>query len=450
MPKYVLAKLGVCICILTFNAYADVTNQIQDHIATHFPANFTVNETQVAQLAWAFEHDKPTRDMDSHRTVEYKYVEINRALTRLYCARLLRLGNRDAYNQFVRAQLATGVRDPLSFVSFTKLAQHIQNLSMLDYDLLQTAAILSAVSLSKPASELAQGIMDGVPATNKMDFLALTLRNNANIYPLAQQMLQDHTTAKKLLYILFPPQTNFRHMLYTEGGIGMFKYLRTMITHGFIDREGLDLWYAHWIVNIAGFRGHVDSRGSLYLTESVASAMQKLRGLIYEILNHPNFNPLPSYLEYRAQRLGYGNLSTDDRLFMTHLGCLLRLYNAADGQILHKSVQRLSTQQFAAVKKSFYAGLHDPMQNTAQHVPAVFANGLRMTNGDIAQVITQILPAYNKILLLAEQQKITAPLSFDELAATDSVTYLLNNPPSTLRFEIVENGTVLLQSQYRN
>lgn len=438
----------MCFIFMTLQvlAYSNAQEEIRSYIKNNFPADFTVSEPQIAQLAWALEHEHPTHDMDARINAKCAYIEVSRALTRLYCARLLRAGTREAYNAFMIAQLDAGVNAPLSFASFNKFSNHIQKLDQLDYELLETAAILSAVSLSKPAAELAQQVMQVRPViNNNMEFLATTLRNEPNIYPLAMHITQNNTAAKKLLYILFPPQTNFRHMLYTEGGIGMFKYLRTMIKHGFIDQEGLDLWYAHWIINIAGFRGHVDQRGSLYLMEPTAQAMHKLKCLVYEMLDTPNFDPLLPYLEYRAQGLGLAHLPEHEKLFFAHLGCLLRLYNFTDGQKLYTSVMRLPLDERQILEDHFFVGLHDATLMTHTYIPAFFGNAMEFTNGDLEQVITHLLPAYNKILRQYQQQNLTLSLSFNQLSSSDNIKYLLQNAAREQRFNILADGTVTRQ-----
>lgn len=446
MRKFASKAVIICCCLAASVTCANEHQKIRTYIQQKFPPEFVLNDAQISQLAWAFQHDKHTNDFDLWVQDPDFYVEISRALTRLYCAQLLRAGTIDAYNHFVAAQLAANNHAPLSLSGFNKLAQHVQALSASDYALLETAAILSAVSLSKPAEKIAQQAMDVSPVLNdNMGFLAATLRNGINIYPLTARIMQDSTAARKLLYILFPPQTNFRHMLYTEGGIGMYSYIRSMIAHGFIDCTNLDLWYAHWIINIAGFRGHVAQSGSLYLNEEVAQSMLTLKGLVYEILEQPSFDPLVPYLEFRAKNLGFSHLPQEEKLFYAHLGCLMRLYNIEDGQKLYNSLQKISANKLNAIKRHFMHGLHEPQQVTHMYVPALFGNALKYTQGDLDHVVTQILPAYDAILQQAARQNIHVALSFNQLSATKNIVQLLDkNAVEEQRFKILKDGTVTL------
>lgn len=428
-------------------ASAQDEEKIRSYIHKNFPASFNINNDIISQLSWTFYHDKRTNDLDAQVVDPKSYVEVSRGLTRLYCAQLLRAGTMDAYSQFVNAQLAAGIKEPLTFYSFTNLSIHIQRLSKLDFELLEIAVVLPSISLSRQSAALAQDAINLKFVINdNLGFLASTLRNENSIYPLVAKVTQNNASAKKLLYILFPPQTNFRHMLYTEGGACLFTYLRTMIVHGFIDKSGLDLWYAHWIINIAGFRGHIDQRGSLYLQEPVAQSMQKLKLCIYEMLESPNVNPLLPYLEYRARLLGLEHLPEDDKLFLTHLGCLLRLYSVVEGEKLYASVMQLPLSKRDFVKKHFLAGIHDPLQINHMYMPAFFGNALALTNNDIKIVVQHMLPIYNAALQQADKQKISMPLSFYELSFSKNLKKLLSNNHNTIpTITITSDGAVSCQ-----
>lgn len=443
-----MRQILICIILLLLlnnNVLANEQDIIRNYIKQNFPANFIVNDAQISQLTWILRHERQTFDMDPIVGKPDLHVEISRALTRLYCARLLRDGSRNAYNNFVQAQIDMHVNNPLTFTSFNQLARHIQQISAQDYALLETATILSAVSMSKAAAQLAHQAMHNVIDVNdNLEFLAITLRGKNNIYPLADQMSFTNEAAHKIFYVLFPPHTNFRHMLYTEGGIGMFNYLRAMIAHKFIDKNMLDLWYAHWVINIAGFRGYVNQHGSIYLNENVVQAMEHLRMLIYTMLDDPNFDPLMPYLEYRAKLLGFERLPNDKKWFFTHVGCLLRLYNITDGKRLYDNLTNLSENDIQFLQNSYINGLQDNTQIIHTHVPALFANAIALTN-DLNLVITKLLPVYNNILKQHAELKLTNRISFNNLCATQNLQRLLNkNAAKQQRFVITVDGQIEL------
>ena len=399
----------------------------------------------MTQLKWVLKQDHATNDQDLQVLQQELPIELRRVLTRLYCAKLLRQGTRDAYQQFVAAQQNTAATS-LSFSTFNKLGKTIVNLPAHDYEILETAIILAAVSLSQPAAMLARQNMDIEPISHdKLEFMAITLRNSLKLYPLTEKISQNNVIARKLLYILFPPQTNFQHMLYTEGGIGMFKYLRIMITHGYADNKAMQLLYAYWIVNMAGFRGHISQQGSLYMTENVAQAILKLQSLISEMLEIPNFDPLIPYLEYRARLLGLQDLPHNEKLFITHIGCMLRLYTISDGQRLQKAILQLPLQDYTATMQYFLQGLQDPNQLSIRYAPALFSNSLTSTQGSIEQVIAKILPIYNKAILNYATKEHQVAISFKKLAAKNNLKYLLlANNVNTQYLQIDAHGNVTL------
>jgi hypothetical protein len=416
-------------CCMPCGVYADKIDLIRNTASNNFPATFHVSENQFAQLSWVLDHKNRTYDMDFAAADDTAvHIEIHRALTRLYCAQLLRTGTVDAYNSFIAAQLEADVAQPLQLSSFMQLSRHIQHLTDADYELVEAAIILTSVSLTQSAANLAQRVINvDSNETDALDFLSYTLRDPQDLYPITWNILNKNSNSKRLFYVLFPPHTNFRHMLYTEGGIGMFNYLRSMIAHGYINHGDLNLWYAFWIVNISGFRGHVQHNGSLYLTDPVAEAMGKLKYFVYEMLENPTYDPLLPYLEYRAKCVGYDRLPRDERLFFAHLACLLRIYTITEGQRLYASVTKLPLSERYAVMQEFYKGLHNTTHVYATHVPALFGNALHIEKGNIEKVILKILPAYNKILLQYRSENTESTLCCNELSAMKNLELLLQS-----------------------
>lgn len=421
-------------CILATKLCANETTAIREYIQATFPANLQLSTEQLDQLSWSVKHKFRSFDLDMQQSNQAMHMEVSRSLTRLYCLQLLKKGDRNSYEQFVKAQLKTHLKEPLSFASFRILSQHIQQLSIESYNLLETATILSGVSLSAPASDLAQNLSNLEQVGNdKLNFLAVTLRSDVNIYPLTEQMQHSKDTSKKMLYILFPPQTNLRHMLYTEGGAGMFNYLRSMIKHQYINRDELNLWYGFWIVNMSGFRGHVDQRGSIYLSEPVFKAMSKLAEHIYLMLDQPSYDPLTPYLEYRAELLGFQALPLQRRLTLAHLGAMLRLYNQQQGQELQRAVAKLPIRVQTKLQQQYMQYLQDPTKLSPTHAPALFGNALQLCNGDIEEVVRKITPIYVQalhrysILLQNKNLKTGTILSFNNISASSKVEKILQS-----------------------
>lgn len=403
--------------------YATPEDKIKLYIQANYPQEFKLSTIQLQQLTWILDHKRRSYDMDMYVAKNSMHIEVVRALNRLYCLRLLKSGTKHDYDKFIAAQVSVGVTNPLSFNSFKKLSKHIQLLLPLDYTLLETATILSAVSLSVEATRLAQQIIGLHKNTNNnLEFISASVRANPNIYPITKQLVSENPTAIKLLYIVFPPQTNFRHMLYTEGGVGMFKYLRAMITHKYMNKEELDLWYAYWIINISGFRAHVMHDGSVYLTEPVYQVMTKLKSLLDIMLESPNYNPLIPYLEYRAELLGLHNLAYQDRLLVAHLGALMRLYTFEDGKQLIAGFDQLSKQQKYILADYFNSSLKNYDCLGTTYVPALFANMLVLLDGDIKQAIKIITPIYIRAIQINPR----VSLSFNTLSSVANLKKIIH------------------------
>ncbi len=435
---------------LSTNCHATSQDAIRSYISNNF-SKIILTQEQIAQLSWIMDHKRRSHDMDLRVANPKIHIEISRALTRLYCMQLLKDGSKTSYDQFVAAQLSNDSETILTFVSFKKLSKYLQNLSDDDYAILQDAIILSAVSLSEQAARLASNFLVQQEINDNLDFLAKTVRLEANIFPLTQKYRSDRAATKKIFYILFPPQTNFRHMLYTEGGIGMFTYLRSMIQHNYINQDDLDLWYAYWIVNIAGFRGHVTHTGSVYLTETVFQAMTKLKHEIDQMLYIPNHNPLIAYLNYRADLIGLQHASQEQKLLFGHISALLRMYDVSDGKILQKTFNKLSRQQHLQINKFFMQGLQDPLRGTTTYMPAVFANTLQLCNGDKQKTLNLILPVYSRAVAIYNEKIQSGTLepglaiNFNQFSASHNLRRILALGLRSVRYvDINVSGEVIL------
>ncbi len=452
LKAFVGMALLVAMCISSNLCFASDRAILKKFIDQNYAQKLSITPQQIIQLSWVMRHTRRTYDMDYLAKDSKMHVEILRALTRLNCLQLLKSGSKIDYDQFVAAQLTGHESRPLNFASFIKLAKYIQNLSEPDYELLQTATILSAVSLSDLAFDKAQHLLN-INNSNRdsLQFLASTIRSDSTIYPLIQQFTHDKQAAKKLLYVLFPPQTNFRHMLYTEGGADMFKNLRTMIQHQYIKKEELDMWYAYWIVNIAGFRGHVDQNGSQYLTEPVFESMAKLKSLIDLMLDSPNFNPLVPYLQYRSSLLGFSHMPQDQALVLSHLGAMMRLYTVHEGQQLHAGFTSLNNDQQLIYSAEYLRSISNYSTLTVTHVPAFIANTKHLVHGSLKRTIHVVVPIYNELVIKAKMDRDQGrvhdqQLSFNTLSAGYNIRRILELGvnASIQRLTIDKSGEVLL------
>lgn len=358
----------------------------------------SLSETETEQLSWLEGHEQRSYDMDVYATTnEYSHIEVPRAIVRIRCLELLQDGDSRSYQEFVSAQNTSC----LSFTNFKKLSAFIKRLTPNQILLLRKAVIITATSLTPQAR--AQ-IPEIEVLNSSLDFSAALVRA---------------TNAERQLYCMFPPQTNFRHMLYAESGNNMFKTLQTMIQLKYMGQTELDLWFAYWIVNMAGFRGHVDQRGSIYLTEHIASSMLYLKDLLDQMLLAPEYPVLSNYLQYRVRLIGLQEMPAEQQVVFGHLAGLLNLHTPLQGRMLYASFMQLPSKTRQDLVNFFNCDIHGfaPIS----YVPALFSNALLYADNDFSLVLSQLLPIYMDAVRLSAGKG----ASFNQLSQTENIKKLL-------------------------
>jgi len=208
-------------------------------------------------------------------------------------------------------------------------------------------------------------------------FLTDTIRQCPEIYPVLQSLDQD---AQQLMPSVFMENTHARHMLYTEGGNNMFATLRAGIKSGTLSKEQYALWFSRWVINIAGFRGHEETQGSIYLTQSTATSIIALKQELDKLWDNPNYDVLAGYLAIRAQWLQVPNI------FLAHIGALMRLHTPEEGMALKTWFNKLSAEQQRVHEASFNT-LRYVTQVTPTYEPAVLDN-LKALGCSVEEAIT--------------------------------------------------------------
>ncbi len=123
-----------------------------------------------------------------------------------------------------------------------------------------------------------------VLSTDSEQFITDVVTHRASLFPICALLDSD---ARNLLPSAFYENSHLRHMLDMEGGYNMLDSIKEAIKNKKITREQLDLWFARWIINIAGLDGHVpNSKGSIYLTEPVAKCIFALKAELDQLWNN--------------------------------------------------------------------------------------------------------------------------------------------------------------------
>jgi hypothetical protein len=270
------------------------------------------------------------------------------------------------------------------------------------------------------------------PPVDSVQFLSATAVKATSIYPLAKEIADKYHSDGRKFTIVFLPDSHLRHMMYNEGSLSMYSTLKNGFKNRTLDQKDLNLWYAYWVDNIAGFRGHVSPKGSLYLTDNTFRAMNQVKLGLDQLLKDPESNPMVSYLNQRAAWIkltDFKGVTQPELLAMASLAATLRLFSADQGSQLLKAFRALS----ASNQKRWVAHVQSQTKVTGTpaptYAPALFANALILSS--LAETIKQILPFYMDVTdkaVKARQSGVlpnTVPLSFRVLANDENVSTIL-------------------------
>lgn len=236
------------------------------------------------------------------------------------------------------------------------------------------------------------------------------------IYPLYTELESE---AQQALPYAFLKDSHGRHMLYTEGGNNMFAELQTRIKNKALTKQQYELWFSRWVINIAGFRGHEEPAGSIYLTQNKANCIFALKQELDKLWQDPAYDVLKGYLTIRAEWLGVNNI------FLAHVGSLMRLHNKAEGEELQKWFNGLSADVQKSHLEAFYQLRYSTIM-TPTYEPAVLDNlkALGCTISEAITIHTQIkLAASRAYFLDIKDGKLanTIPLCFRSMALKDNL-----------------------------
>ena len=296
------------------------------------------------------------------------HIEIKRSLSRWNCLHLLLQGDQKAYQNFVAHQPEA---EKLSYDSFKKLAALLSK----EPEVTQALAASCFIAMSDKAKTLAKEKKANFSLDSEK-FLSDTIVQCPEINPITA-LLSAKT--KELLPFLYLPDTHGRHMLYTEGGNNMFATMKEKLATGKLTQKQYTAWLGRWLINIAGFRGHEDPQGSIYLTENTAKALFALNDELQLLRSNPQHDPLKGYLKTRAKWLGTSSL------YLAHLGASMRLYTREDGKDLRAWFEGLPKARQNQEEQA-YEKLRKRLETTPTYEVAVLDN-LRSMGCSISETL---------------------------------------------------------------
>jgi hypothetical protein len=339
-----------------------------------------------------------------------------------------------AYQEFVCRQPDSKKLDYPTFQELSKLLR-FQSVNA-------QRALLASCFLT--ISDKAKALAKDAGATVSFDsekFLTDTISTCPYIYPIWVELGPE---VRRLLPFVFLKDTHARHMLYTEGGNNMFATLRAGISSGTLTPEMFEIWFGRWIINIAGFRGHEEPKGSAYLTQDTARCLLALKGELDKLWKNVEHDVLATYLDLRASWLKV------DSPLLAHLGSLMRLQSPEEGLQLQKWYGELPRESREAHESSFQT-LRALTKVTPTFEPAVLDNlmALGCSVGEAITIHSKIKMAASRAYcagIANESINASVPLCFRSIAMKDNLLPILEEFRKSGRieknFQIHSNGDV--------
>ncbi|WOG29427.1 hypothetical protein [Endozoicomonas sp. 8E] len=441
--KTLLKPLFILMLILPgWQAQAsEAVNLIREYISITYGKDLDITSSQIEQLSWVMDNPNVTPEMSADQLPSNIHSEVPRALSRLYSLQLLKSGKEKDYDAFILPQRDLD-KPVLSLQHFNQLSALIRGLDEESYETLAAAAIISAVTLSPTARARASAVLDTKLPEDSTRFLSLTAKKATSIYPLAKEVASKYHSDGHKFTIVFLPDSHLRHMMYDEGSLNMYSTLKEGFRSGTLKPGDLNLWYAYWVDNIAGFRGHISAKGSLYLTENTYRAMNQVKEELDKLQKDPDFNPIPSYLRARARWLNLSNnsgLSTQEIEALGALAAMMRLFTPEEGKQLLKAFSMLPKEQKKLWVDHVQSQLETTEYATPTYGPALMANAMILSN--LAETVEKVLSFYlNALNTAAEARKNSelpksTPLSFRVLANDKQVKVILRLAPIGIQID---------------
>ena len=426
---------------------------LKEYIQNTYGERLAISDAQIEQLAWVMENPVRTPEMDAKNDKKASGIhrEVPRALARLYSLQLMRSGTDKAYQTFTAPQ--QGLESVLNRESFALLSSGISRLDEESYETLEAAVIISAVTLTPEARKRVSAVLKASYPEDSEKFLSFTAQKAAAIYPLAEQVVQKYKSNGRKFKVIYLADSHLRHMMYNEGSVSMYSVLREGLRTNKLSQADLELWYYRWVANIAGFRGHLSSPGSLYLTQNTFMAMNQVKNILDRLRLKTDLNPMAVYLEHRGRWLGLYALTRkkDERLALASLGATLRLFTPSDGRALKQAFRGLSTRDQERWIRHTGKQMAETGFPAPTYGPALFANALDIT--DLAETLEKMMPLF--LDAMDEEQRLRSqgklprdtPVSFRSLSTADNIRIILS-ATSPLVVE-VDTDTGLVKARKR-
>lgn len=412
--------------------------EIVKSFATTYYPHLTLETNMLEQLAWVQGNSVNTSQANIHSKQTEVNIEVKRILSRYNSLHLLSIGDAASYRAFVQAQPN---ETRLSKSGFTSLSGVIKSL------LPTEAMALMATCFITKSDEAIQAIPKEKRASLPNDseqFISYVSAQCPEVFPICALLSQESIQA---LPYAFYRNAHARQILDMEGGYAMVSSIIEGICNKRMNYSQYRLWFARWIINIAGLDGHLETKGSSYLTEPVAQCILALQLELEALWNNPNHPVIDNYLAFRA-----GQLKTESS-YIAYLAALMRKYDPHTAVQIQAWFNRLSPEQQEARLLAFKRQL-DHTKLTPTYKPTVLDALLSMgcSVSDTLTLFIDIESQALKAYYAAKTRGIVAdetPLSFRNLAFKENLVLMKDHYhryKQLPEFEVDSSGTVLLKA----
>ena len=445
----------VCCIFFNNNSYSseekDDKKTIIKYIERTYHDDLKLSPTELEQLSWAQNNDYSSNEMGILVKPGIIRIEVIRSLNGLYDLNLFVKGDKKAYKLFIKAQGNSPHK--LAESSFIILSKIFKGLSKVEIEALRVATILRAVRKSPHQFKF---VVDK-HLNNTLfyeNLLALSLRENHSIYPLAKEFCQQDINRVDLLKMQINYQMSFKQMLHADGGQNMFKNLRKLIIHNNFSHKDFDIWMCSWILNIAALYSHVDHKGSLYLNQQVFEDIINLRKILRAFIKNPAIDPVRAYLAYRAKKTGINCLKNHQKsLTLARIGALLKLHSTEDGNKLLEAYNELPATLQDEINNENNLQLTVDSMLSPIHVSVFFTNVYLYQKRNIKETLKICLPIYLNAILIYQDtinkgNLDEIPLSFNQLASEREIAKIVNltNEKRKIDLQISKDGYVKINN----
>ncbi|AWN73105.1 hypothetical protein LEAN103870_04860 [Legionella anisa] len=302
---------------------------VQSFADVYYPT-LKLHPKMLEQLSWLQNNSVNTSQSNVHLKQDFVNIEVKRILSRFYSFKLLMEGGSLAYATFAQSQTEDVV---LSEDNFNRLSHFIQELTPDARECLMATCFITKSDQAIMAVPEEQ--RSKLPADSEQ-FITHTVTHFPKLFPICTLLTSE---AVDLLPYAFYKNSHARQILDMEGGYNMVSNMAAAIRNGEITKEQYNLWFARWIINIAGLDGHINHKGSIYLTEPVANCIWALKLELDQLWLNPKHQVIDNYLAFREKQLEVNNK------YIAYLGAIMRQYSPTKGLEIQTWFESLSQSE---------------------------------------------------------------------------------------------------------